>query len=150
MCGQPRPTLTKANRSPAVRETNYEVGVANAVMFTELLDTTVRTHSQMMRRGSLGPNELRFKVRMYLHLQYATNYRVLHIGAGAMRAFEAAVDTFGAAKVPRFKAKMAGGTPRRTPHATVGLKGVTPVKKSAVTSFTGCWLYMSGRGPHDQ
>ena len=116
-----------------------EVGVANAAMFTELLDIAVRTHSQMMRRGSLGPGELRFKVRMYLHLQYATNYRVLHTGAGAMRAFEAAVDTFGAVKVPRFRSKLAGGVPRRTPQAT-GLKSVTPVKRGGATSFTGCWL----------
>ena len=116
-----------------------EVGVANAAMFTELLDIAVRTHSQMLRRGSLGPNELRFKVRMYLHLQYATNYRVLHTGAGAMRAFEAAVDTFGVAKVPRFRVKMAGGTPRRTPQAT-GDRNATPFKRNVVSSFTGCWL----------
>ena len=81
-----------------------EVGAANAAVFTELLDIAVRVHMQMSRRGTLGTDEIRFKVRMFMHLQYATNYRVLHVGGPAMRAFEAAVDTFGAARVPRFRA----------------------------------------------
>ena len=79
------------------------VGAANAAVFTELLDIAVRVHMQMSRRGTLGNNEIRFKIRMFMHLQYATNYRVLHVGGPAMRAFEAAVDTFGASRVPQFR-----------------------------------------------
>ena len=79
------------------------MGAANAAVFAELLDIAVRVHMQMSRRGSLGPNEMRFKVRMFMHLQYATNFGVLHVGGPAMRAFAAAVDTFGVANVPGFR-----------------------------------------------
>ena len=63
----------------------------------------------MLRRGTLGLNEIRFQVRMYLDLQYATNHGVLHTGSGAMQAFENAVDSFGIAKVPRFASRFRFG-----------------------------------------
>ena len=80
------------------------VAIANSPVFTELIDIAVRVHTQMTRRNTLGRNEIRFQVRMYMHLQYASNCLVLHTGGPAMRAFAAAVDTFGVAKVPRFTA----------------------------------------------
>ena len=57
---------------------NKPVGVANAAAFSELLGIAVRAHTQMSRRGTLGPGEIRFKVRAFMHLQHATNRKVLH------------------------------------------------------------------------
>lgn len=122
---------------------NKEVGAANAVFFTELLDIAVKTHGQMQRRGTLGPNEIRFQVRMFLHLQYATNHKVLHTGSSAMRAFEAAVDTFGAAKIPGFKKKLRGGGGDGTGrYASVGYRTVTGSKKGTAGTkpLSGCYL----------
>ena len=122
---------------------NKDVGAANAVFFSELLDIAVKTHGQMQRRGTLGPNEIRFQVRMYLHLQYATNHKILHTGASAMRAFEAAVDTFGAAKISGFREKLRGfggdGAGRYVPagnKAGGGPKKGTPSAKP----LSGCYL----------
>ena len=119
-----------------------EVGAANAAMFHELLDIAVRTHGQMLRRGTLGVNEIRFQVRMYLHLQYATNHCVLHTGASAMRAFEDAVDSFGVAKVPRFKLKIRStGADRSAQYGTLSRK-YTPANKktsTAIKPVSGCW-----------
>ena len=117
-----------------------EAGVANAPVFAELMDIAVKTHWQMSRRGTLGPSEIRFKVRMYLHLQYATNYKVLHTGAGAMRAFEASVDTFGMAKVPSFRRLLRGGG-KTQPSFAAGRGGgpKTPKKPSPTAPTSGCW-----------
>ena len=117
-----------------------EVGVANAAFFIELMDIAVRTHGQMLRRGTLGPKEIRFQVRMYLHLQYATNYRVLHSGASAMRAFEAAVDTFGSTKVSSFRSAMKGASSDKGPLS--GRKTVLVQRKNGGTPkpASGCYL----------
>ena len=117
-----------------------EVGAANAAMFHELLDIAVRTHGQMVRRGTLGHNEIRFQVRMYLHLQYATNYKVLHTGPGAMRAFEGAVDSFGVAKVPRFRLS-ARSTDTAVQYASTARKSTPiPRKANVLKPVSGCWL----------
>ena len=120
-----------------------EVGAVNAVFFQKLLDIAVRTHGQMVRRGTLGVNEIRFQVRMYLHLQYATNHKVLHTGAGAMRAYEAAVDTFGVAKVPRFRRKARGTGGDSAGSGYSGSKFGSGAKKGgsgAKQPASGCWL----------
>ena len=97
----------------------------------------------MLRRGTLGPGEIRFQVRMFLHLQYATNHCVLHTGAGAMRAFENAVDSFGVAKVPRFKSKARSlAMNPSSQHAAVSRKSTSASKKSStpLKPLSGCWL----------
>ena len=115
------------------------VGVANAAVFTELIDIAVRVHLQMSRRGTLGAGEIRFKVRMYMHLQYATNYRVLHTGGPAMRAFAAAVDTFGVSKVPRFRIGHDTFV-RPTGSKTGGSKSFKSTNDAQVVRPpTGCW-----------
>ena len=120
-----------------------EVAVANAAMFLELSDIAVKTHMQMMRRGTLGVNEERYKVRMYMHLQHATNSGILYTGQSAMRAFEAAVDIFGAAKVPRFGKKQKPTSLREQFNAGAGRKGGGARKQPEATATpqsTGCWL----------
>ena len=119
-----------------------EVAVANAAMFLELSDIAVKTHMQMMRRGTLGYNEERYKVRMYMHLQHATNSGVLYTGQSAMRAFEASVDVFGLAKVPRFMSRknypVGDGKPHR-PGPRKGGAGKKP-EVTVTTPATGCYL----------
>ena len=119
-----------------------EVAVANAAMFLELSDIAVKTHMQMMRRGTLGVNEMRYKVRMYMHLQHATNSGILYTGQSAMRAFEAAVDVFGVAKVPRFlSARPTSLRQQFNPNA--GKKRGAAHKQPEATAAppsTGCWL----------
>ena len=116
-----------------------EVGVANAAFFMELLDMAVKVHQQMVRRGTLGPEEIRFEVRMYLHLQYACNYGVMFTGASACRAFEMAVDSFGTAKVPRFRKLMKRSSDGRSGARGAGRGGgyKTPVTAKPAS---GCYL----------
>ena len=114
--------------------------VANAAVFTELVDIAVRVHMQMSRRGTLGNKEIRFKTRMYMHLQHATNTRVLFVGGPAMRAFAAAVDSFGVAKVPRFKL-LREVTSRSTGSRAFGRKSEMFCEEvQAVKPLTGCFL----------
>ena len=117
-----------------------DTGIANAPVFSELIDIAVKVHWQMSKRGTLGPNEIRFKIRMYLHLQYATNNKVLHTGAGAMRAFEAAVDTFGMANVPKFRQLMRNSG-KGSPYvpAKRGEGGKSPKKTPPAQPSSGCW-----------
>lgn len=62
-----------------------DVAVVNAAFFQALMDIAIRAHDQQSRRGAPGPGEISFKVRMYMHIQYATNLKVLHTGASAAR-----------------------------------------------------------------
>ena len=116
-----------------------EVGVANAAFFMELLDMAVKVHQQMVRRGTLGADEIRFEIRMYLHLQYACNYGVMFTGASACRAFEMAVDSFGTAKVPRFRKLMKHASDGRSGARGAGKGGgyKTPVTAKPAS---GCYL----------
>ena len=118
-----------------------DVGVANAVMFYELLDIAVKAHDQMRRRGTLGPEEIRFQIRMYLHTQHATNHGVLYTGASAMRAFESAVDTFGIAKVPRYRSLYRNGGGERGAGRSAGRNAAGYNKStSPVKPVSGCYL----------
>ena len=81
------------------------VAAANAVIFSELMDIAIRAFNEYENAGTLGKDQIRFSVRMYLHLQYATNNGHLHTGTSGVRAYKDAVDTFGLAKVPSFRSK---------------------------------------------
>ena len=81
------------------------VAAENAVVFAELMDIAIRAFNEYENAGTLGKDEIRFSVRMYLHLQYATNNGVLHTGTSAVRAYKDAVDTFGLAKISNFRSK---------------------------------------------
>ena len=60
----------------------------------ELMDIALRVHQSMERTETAGADGIRFQVRMYLHLQFASRHRVLHTGAAAMLVFRGAVDDF--------------------------------------------------------
>ena len=70
------------------------VAVANAAALNELLDVAIFLHRHMSKLGTLGVAEVRFKCRMYLHLQFATVQRVMYTSASAMSVFKDATEVF--------------------------------------------------------
>ena len=75
---------------------------ANAAALGELMDVALRVYRTQERMGELGVNGIRYKARMYLHLQYMSTYRVMHTSAVAMTVFSDATDVF-VARLPAFK-----------------------------------------------
>ena len=71
-----------------------QAAVISVAALAQLMDIAIRVHGIYERTGMLGPGEIRFQARMYLHLQYAWMTRVLYVNASAMAAFNAAVDHF--------------------------------------------------------
>ena len=67
---------------------------AKAAALGELIDIALRVHKTMERFGELGADSIRFKARMYLHLQHMTTHRILHASAIAMAVFSDATDPF--------------------------------------------------------
>ena len=115
----------------------------NAAALGELLDIALRTYMRMQRLGELGPNDIRFKAQMYMHLQYMSTHRVLHSGAIAATVYADAVDNF-VARLPNhvkqqsytnnFNGTKNGRTPVRS--ETNGRGG----KKSGASPVSGCYL----------
>ena len=103
--------------------------IVNAAALGELMDICLRTHRNYKLMNALGQDEERFKARMYLHLQYACQNRVLHASAIAMTVFEDATDPFvarlpartsggGGSKTPRSKLRSGSGTRQDDNHST--------------------------------
>ena len=88
----------------------------------------VRVYNNMSRRGTLGVNEFRFSVRMYMSLQYATNEMVLHVGTPAMRVMNNNIDEFAALRITKSK-------PAAKSSAQPLGKG-----KKATKRHSGCYL----------
>ena len=111
----------------------------------ELMDIAIRLHRHMQLLGTLGPNETRFQMRMYLHLQYATVHRVLHVSGNAMGVFKEATEVFLARLDPGTKAKSTISRTPRTP--TAASPGATPkrprargnTRRQSAPTF-GCYL----------
>ena len=85
----------------------------------------------MERMGELGPEEIRFKARMYLHLQHMSVHRVLHASAIANTVFADATNAF-VARLPAYKKMkkdMYGGV-RKSPGDYTKLK----------QPISGCYL----------
>ena len=81
------------------QRSSRKVAAANAAALGELMDVGLRTYRTMDRLGELGPDDIRFKARMYLHLQYMCEHRVFHASAMAMTVFADATDPF-VARIP--------------------------------------------------
>ena len=118
---------------------------ANAAALGELMDIALRVYRTMERLGELGPGNVRFKARMYLHLQHMTTHRVLHASAIAMTVFSDATDSF-VARLPgqQMAPRRAPAAVRRAPAASSST-ACTPVSKSASTPkakkpLFGCYL----------
>ena len=85
------------------------------------MDICLRAHRHYELIGSLGPDEIRFKARMFMHLQYACFARVVHSNAIAMTVFEDVTDPFvsrlpghkpSARQQPNYKQNAPSGSPR--------------------------------------
>jgi hypothetical protein len=68
--------------------------MAASAALGELLDIALRVEREYRSMGVMGPNDVRYKAHMYLHLQYASLYRLVFIRANALSAFEKATDAF--------------------------------------------------------
>ena len=87
--------------------------VVNCAALNELMDIAIRLHRHMDRLGTLGSGAIRFKARMYLHLQLATTDRVVYTSASAMAVFKEATEVF-MTRLPRsvFKEDSPSASPR--------------------------------------
>lgn len=125
--------LRRASR--LCRADGSAAAMLSATAVDELLDIAVRVYGQMSRSGSLGANDLRFQVRMYLHLQYASLHRKLHASALAMLVFDRQVDLF----VSRLPASVASSARAPKPVRSTVVKR----ESSSSTPRSGCWLCVS-------
>ena len=94
--------------------------IINTVALNELMDIAIRLHRHMTRLGTLGPSEMRFKARMFLHLQYATIRRVVFTSASAMAVFKEATEVF-MTRLPR--SAFAQSTTTASPCSIAGSAG---------------------------
>ena len=76
------------------RRAGTAVAVVSAAALNELMDIAIRIYRQMTRLGTLGPGEVRFKARIFLHLHIMTVQRVMYTGAAAMSVFKSATEVF--------------------------------------------------------
>ena len=131
--------------------------VVNCAALNELMDIAIRLHRHMSRLGSLGPNETRFKARMYLHLQHATMRRVVFTSAAAMAVFKEATEVF-LTRLPRSvfsQSPKPTQTPTKQEHDKYSQ---SPSREKGRSSYgkprSGCWLcpatdhYCSDRTKH--
>ena len=108
-------------------QSSKPVAAANAAFFSELSAMAVRVYNNMARRNTLGTDEFRFSVRMYMSLQLATNDLILHVGSAALRFLSDSVDEFIALRIPD--------------SAQSTAKTTTSTAKSKPRRVTsGCWL----------
>ena len=109
----------------------------------ELVDIAIRLHRHMTRLGTLGQNEVRFKARMFLHLQVATMKRVVYTGASAMAVFKEATEVF-MTRLPNSSVATpsAGAVSRAKKESHDKYQAGSP-KKSFAKPKSGCWLCVS-------
>ena len=132
-------------------ESSKPVAAANAAVFLELSDIAVRAYNAMQRRNQLGKDQIRFKVRMYMQVQMATNDLVLHTSASALRVFDSWVDDFAAMKIPAYKMGNSAAKPwqRKSQYFTS-----QAAAQSSAKPLSGCWLcpskehYASDKSAH--
>jgi len=119
-------------------ESSKPVAAANAAMFLELSDIAVRVYNAMERRGRLGADQIRFKVRMFMQLQMATNDLVLYTGASALRVFDAWTDDFGAMRISNYR--IDGGRGKTSWQRKSYSNSQAAAQPAAKSPFSGCWL----------
>ena len=117
--------------------------VVNQAAMNELIDIAIRTHRHIQLLGTLDVNETRFKSRMYLHLQYTTIHRVLHVSASAMAVFKDVVDVF-MTRLPRsaFSAKISSASPAAAAALYNGIPAspAPKTRRSWTKPKAGCYL----------
>ena len=138
--------------------------VVNAAALNELMDIAIRLHRHMSRLRTLGKGEVRFKARMFLHLQFATLHRVMYTSASAMSVFRDATEVF-MTRLPQSAFRdESSASPAKTPSSSrESVTGSSPGKKtpaskksyshSSGTPRSGCYLcpdvhYASDRSKH--
>ena len=131
------------------RSSESASAAASIVALDKLSEMAIRIHDMMSRAKSMGDDNMRFKVRMYMHLEYMSETGKLHVGPQAMATFRDAIDIFGQ-KVPGFVVDLTGMA--CTPVAASPSKGTPKLSKSSVTKVHnrgrsllskpkfGCWL----------
>ena len=132
--------------------------IVNCAALNELMDIAIRLHRHMDRLGTLGAGEMRFKARMFLHLQNATMRRVVHTSASAMAVFKEATEVF-MTRLPRSAFTESSGTPVKAKKSLFDKKAQasspssTPRREYGMPK-SGCYLcektdhYCSDRSKH--
>ena len=128
------------------RGSSSEIAPASILALDKLSEIAIRVHDMMFRAKTLGDNNMRFQVRMYMHLEYMSETGTLHVGPQAMVTFRDAIDVFGM-KVPGFVVDLTGGLVC-TPVAASPTKGASASKGKKTARFRssgnkpkfGCWL----------
>ena len=121
------------------QSSSREGAAVNAAALDMLMDIGLRTYRILERMDELGPDSIRFKAKMYLHLQYMCMHRVLHASAIADTVFMDAVDPFivrlpGQSKFRRYRYTT-------SPVSTPSPSGPTPRKPTfkTVPPLSGCY-----------
>lgn len=98
------------------------------------MDICLRVHRTYDRMGTLGKDNIGFKTRMFLHMQYACQYRVVHANAVAMTVFEDATDPF--------VARLPGQSKSFAPKRSSAKQFMAPDAQTSQDSLqsTGCYL----------
>ena len=118
------------------KRSSKTAAAVNGAFFVELGGIAVRVYNSLKRRKTLGVDEIRFQVRMFIQLQYATNELVLHTGTQALRVFDDVVDEFAELKslYPATASSKASSTQERQQN-----RAKSYAKKPA-KHHSGCYL----------
>ena len=119
--------------------------VVNCAALNELMDIAIRLHRHMDRLGTLGSNEIRFKARMFLHLQFATTERIVYTSASAMAVFREATEVF-MTRLPQsaFVPQSPSGSPKLKKSFLDTLSPTTPATQQQYgMPRSGCYLCAS-------
>ena len=117
------------------KRSSKTVAAVNGAFFVELGAIAVRVYNSLKRRKTLGVDEIRFQVRMFIQLQYATNELVLHTGTQALRVFDDVVDEFAELKslYPAAASSKASSTQERQ-------QSKAKYAKKPAKHHSGCYL----------
>ena len=135
-------------------QSSKPVAIINSVALNELVDIAIRLHRHMSRLGTLGQNEVRFKSRMFLHLQVATMKRVVYTGASAMAVFKEATEVFMTRLPKSASSTTVDSATSRAKKANHDRYQSDSPKKTFAKPKSGCWLcasadhYCSDRARH--
>ena len=112
---------------------------ANIKALFKIAEIATDEYEMMEMSGTLGPNEIRFKVRMYLHIQFMSDTLTLPVGPGAMTNFARATEKFGP-RVPGWPIDLTGDSPGKGVGASMPSACPTVSSSSKSTPKFGCWL----------
>ena len=122
------------------QKSDKPAAIANAAALAELEHIIVREYRRMERINTLGTNNKRFEILSYIRLQHMTLSRVLHVGPGARRIFNDAIEPFRARLPAPKRSALTAATRSRSVTYDKSIRGITQKTTSAKAPVSGCFL----------